>query len=35
MAGDGGFDLAHCPSIRAWLGRVGEQSGHIPLDWRP
>ncbi len=31
VAGEGGFDLAGYPSVRAWLGRVAAQPGHIPI----
>jgi glutathione S-transferase len=31
VAGEGGFDLAPYPSLRAWLGRVREQPGYIPI----
>lgn len=31
-AGEGGFDLEPYPSIRAWLGRVSAQPGHVPID---
>jgi len=30
-AADGGFDLGPCPSVRAWLARVKEMPGHVPL----
>ena len=29
------FDLAEFPSIRAWLNRVVDQPGHVPMDWHP
>jgi len=29
------FDLGRCPSIRAWLRRVEQQPGYIPMDWHP
>ena len=32
VAGEGGFDLERYPAIRAWLGRVASQSGHIPMS---
>jgi glutathione S-transferase len=32
VAGEGGFDLDRCPSVRAWLSRVAAQPGHVPLD---
>ena len=28
------FDLAEFPAIRAWLGRVAEQPGHVAMDWQ-
>jgi glutathione S-transferase len=31
MAGEGGFDLTRYPAIRAWLDRVAEQPGHVPI----
>jgi glutathione S-transferase len=31
VAGEGGFDLARYPAIRAWLDRVAEQPGHVPI----
>ena len=32
VAGEGGFDLAGYPEIRAWLGRVAAEPGHVPMD---
>jgi glutathione S-transferase len=32
VAHEGGFDLAPYPSIRAWIGRVAEQPGHVAID---
>jgi glutathione S-transferase len=32
VADEGGFDLAPYPAVRAWLARVREQPGHIPID---
>jgi glutathione S-transferase len=29
------FELAAYPSIRAWLNRVVDQQGHVPMDWHP
>ena len=29
------FDLAEFPAIRAWLNRIVDQPGHIPMDWHP
>jgi len=31
-AGDGGFELADFPNIRAWLARVQTQPGHTPMQ---
>ena len=31
VAGEGGFDLAGLSALRAWLGRVREQPGHVPI----
>lgn len=35
MAHEGGFDLAGYPGLKAWLGRVAAQPGHVTLDYRP
>jgi glutathione S-transferase len=32
VAGEGGFDLARYPGIRAWLDRVAAVPGHVPID---
>ena len=32
VAGDGGFELDRYPAIRAWLGRVAAQPGHVTID---
>jgi glutathione S-transferase len=32
VADEGGFDLARFPSVVAWLARVREQPGHVPID---
>ena len=29
------FDLAPYPAVRAWLRRVAEQPGHVPMDFDP
>ena len=29
------FDLTAFPSIRAWLNRMVDQPGHVPMDWHP
>ena len=31
VADEGGFDLAGLPAVRAWLGRVRGQPGHVPI----
>jgi glutathione S-transferase len=31
-ADEGGFDLEPYPHIRAWLERVADQPGHVPID---
>jgi glutathione S-transferase len=31
VASEGGFDLGPYPAVRAWLGRVGTQRGHVPM----
>ncbi|HWM13907.1 MAG TPA: glutathione S-transferase family protein [Gaiellaceae bacterium] len=32
VAHEGGFELAPYPAIRAWLGRVAAQPGHVTID---
>lgn len=32
VAHEGDFDLGAYPAIRAWLGRVAAQPGHVPID---
>jgi glutathione S-transferase len=32
VADEGGFDLDSYPGIRAWLGRIAAEPGHIPID---
>jgi len=32
VAGEGGFDLARYPAIRAWIGRVAAEPGHVGID---
>jgi glutathione S-transferase len=34
-AGDGGFDLQRFPAVRAWLTRVQEQPGFLPMPPPP
>ena len=29
------YDLGGFPAIRAWLARVAEQPGHVPMEWQP
>jgi glutathione S-transferase len=31
VAPEGGFDLEPYPAVRAWLGRVAAQPGHVPI----
>jgi glutathione S-transferase len=31
VADEGGFDLAAYPAVRAWLGRVASQPGHVTI----
>ena len=33
VAAEGGFDLGRYPGIRAWLARVREQPGHVPITF--
>jgi glutathione S-transferase len=32
VADEGGFDLEPYPAIRAWLGNVAAQPGHVAID---
>jgi glutathione S-transferase len=32
VAHEGGFDLEAYPALRAWLGRVASEPGHVPID---
>ena len=32
VADEGGFDLARCPAVGAWLDRVRDEPGHIPME---
>jgi glutathione S-transferase len=32
VAHEGGFELDGYPAIRAWLGRVAAEPGHVPID---
>jgi len=31
VAAEGGFDLEPWPAVRAWLARVAQQPGHVPI----
>jgi glutathione S-transferase len=31
VADEGGFELAPYPAVHAWLDRVRDQSGHVPI----
>ena len=31
VAPEGGFSLDGLPAVRAWLARVAEQPGHVPM----
>ncbi len=31
VAHEGGFDLEPYPFVRAWIGRVASQPGHVPI----
>jgi glutathione S-transferase len=35
MAHESVFDLTGFPAIRAWLKRVADQPGHVPIGWEP
>jgi glutathione S-transferase len=35
MANESAFDLTGFPSIRAWVKRVSEQPGYVPINWQP
>ena len=32
VAGEGGFDLGRYPALRAWIGRVASEPGHVAID---
>ena len=34
-ANESAFDLTGFPSIRAWIKRVTDQAGHVPITWQP
>ena len=35
VAEEGGFDLGGYPSVIAWLRRVENDPGHVPMSWLP
>jgi len=35
VADEGGFDLGRYHAVNAWLDRVKDQPGHVPITWRP
>jgi len=35
VAEEGGFDLSAYPEVTAWIGRVENDPGHVPMDWLP
>jgi glutathione S-transferase len=35
IAHECGYDLTGFPALRAWLKRVADQPGHVPMDWQP
>lgn len=35
LADEGGFDLSAYPAVTAWIGRVENDPGHVPMDWLP
>ena len=34
-AGFAGYDMTLFPNVEAWLGRVRDDAGHVPLGWLP
>lgn len=34
-AAAGGFDMAQFPAVTAWLKRVRETPGFVPIEWLP
>lgn len=34
VADEGGFDLQEYNSINAWISRISDMAGFIPIDWR-
>ncbi|MGA8562278.1 MAG: glutathione S-transferase C-terminal domain-containing protein, partial [Pseudolabrys sp.] len=35
VADQADFDLTRFPAIRAWLARVADEPGYIPMHWQP
>ncbi|MBD0414598.1 glutathione S-transferase family protein [Oryzicola mucosus] len=35
VADEGGFDVQRYPAVAAWLRRVEQDPGHVPMDWLP
>ncbi len=35
VAGEGGFELGDYPAVVAWLKRVENDPGHVPIGWLP
>lgn len=35
VAEEGGFDLSAYPAVTAWIGRVENDPGHVPMNWLP
>ncbi|MCX7304524.1 MAG: glutathione S-transferase family protein [Hyphomicrobiales bacterium] len=35
VAGEGGFDLSAYPAVAAWIARVENDPGHVPMNWLP
>jgi glutathione S-transferase len=35
VADQADFDLSRYPAIRAWLARVADEPGYIPMTWQP
>jgi glutathione S-transferase len=35
VAGEGGYEIAAYHGIMRWVRRVGDQPGHVTIEWRP
>jgi len=35
VAEEGGFELSAYPAVTAWIGRVENDPGHVPMNWLP